>query len=1153
MGHPLSKTASAVIKSGGSAQNHYAGTFHRLSLGYYGGHPNPTRASRTNTFNGKSPIVTENPVECELRHNPTPSESDDNNILQSPNGFAEYTATTFNRAMYGDFLVTDFNGGIKRVQFTDGSDDPQITSFFDGFGLSPLDLTIASDDSPFVGSVWVADFYTGQVYVYQPITSLEIFANATADDADGDGFPNNVELAAGTRPDSPASRPPDADGDGIADQADDDDDNDGIPDIEDIFALDPDNGTTTPLPLVYEWANGEPGTGLFGMGFTGMMTNGNTDYLEQFSPNNIIAGAAAGRLTVKNVGSSDPIYNPPTLENTFQLGINLTNQPATTFETRIVAPYFDGNIPGGMQQMGFYVGTGTPDNYVKLVVSANNGNGGIELLAKGEGSGISTMFPADLAATDAVDLLLIWDNNTQTFQAGTRTPDQQVIPLGDPFTPPAGLLDQITTNGVVAVGTLSTSVFEAPFSATWERLLVLPEAPTNIAENVPPLFAFEISDLPVNNENQQNANGNQQDIVELVEQVGACGWEPLSPSPVPGYMATSTVFDGKIYSIGGFIGNNVIPTDVVRIYDPQTDTWSLGNPAPVPITHAPQLVIDDKIWLLGGFQGGKWTNSDEVIVYDPQTDTWSSGPALPSPAAAGNATILNNQIHYIGGLLGGFDSADSDRHWVLSLDDIDAGWRNSMPFPSARNHLGIAAHDGLLYALGGSFGHGGTSTDLALAHVFNPQTNIWQQLPPLPIPTSHLEPSVFVEGDDILYFGGRTAIGSRTIRHEVWAFNTRTQTYRQMAPIPMARTGVSITRIGTTYYLFLGGQTYAQPSPYIWQLTTENGTYPEYDPACLSDVITAEDINPNLNTGDGPPAAILRVEPPFRENGHHSTYESGSFILENTSEGGQIMVRMTLDTRPALLPGIVFDENGIAGDLTGKNLTVDNDNGTSFIQHTTEHPFGLGYQSLTLNFLGFEPNQSFAFSIDLDPASIQGTTPPGPNDSGGIDGAEMIGSRVEVEYGDGTVQSGYLFRLDDTVQASIVYLGTDLPDVSAELITGNSPLQTDEAIQTVRIESEPDQPVRLIAAQVEAHTEGADPDAPLIGEYGANKLINMIEIRVTTDANGVALAELPLDATDGLYYIVATDGLYYIVAAAHDDDPNMTGPPSERLIVKRQP
>ncbi len=61
-------------------------------------------------------------------------------------------------------------------------------------------------------------------------------------DRDGDGFSNAQEIAVGTNPNDPASRPNDLDNDGIPDELDNDRDGDGVPNDADAF---PDDATET--------------------------------------------------------------------------------------------------------------------------------------------------------------------------------------------------------------------------------------------------------------------------------------------------------------------------------------------------------------------------------------------------------------------------------------------------------------------------------------------------------------------------------------------------------------------------------------------------------------------------------------------------------------------------------------------------------------------------------------------------------------------------------------------------------------------------------------------------------------------------------------------------------------------------------------------
>ena len=58
----------------------------------------------------------------------------------------------------------------------------------------------------------------------------------------------------------------------------------------------------------------------------------------------------------------------------------------------------------------------------------------------------------------------------------------------------------------------------------------------------------------------------------------------------------------------------------------------------------------------------------------------------------------------------------------------------------------------------------------------------------------------------------------------------------------------------------------------------------------------------------------------------------------------------------------------------------------------------------------FDPGEIFKFSADIDPTSIQGAPPPGPEDSGSVSGFELAGATATVQFDDGSSFSNKLAR-----------------------------------------------------------------------------------------------------------------------------------------------
>jgi hypothetical protein len=443
--------------------------------GYYGGHPNPTRGNKANTFGGQSPVEgAANPTECDFRPVGDPLDKSLANFGKSTNGLTEYTASTFGGELKGDLIAASFDNSIQRLDLNAAGTSAVKSTLINtaSGGTMPLDVTAVGDGGAFPGTVWFVDIADGGVYVLEPI---DISCDLSQPDADGDGYTDEDEGLNGTNACSPGDVPADFDGDHMSDRLDGDDDNDGRADPSDPFARDRLNGLGTSLPVNYVWENDAPSPGgLLNLGFTGLMTNGATDYLDQFDPLNMTTGGAAGVVSIDEVDPGDATGNQQ--KYGFQFGINARPAGrAFTAHTRIIAPFAGmsgAQGPGDFQSMGMFVGTGNQDDYVKVVTGHA---GGTAVLATTDG-GVQGRTPLAMPGPDFVDLYLRVDPVAGTvqpsFTSTTGGATSARMNVGNAvavpkawFTAPTGL----------AVGILSSSGGPAPpFSATWDFIEVVP-------------------------------------------------------------------------------------------------------------------------------------------------------------------------------------------------------------------------------------------------------------------------------------------------------------------------------------------------------------------------------------------------------------------------------------------------------------------------------------------------------------------------------------------------------------------------------------------------------------------------------------------------------------------------------------------------------
>jgi hypothetical protein len=142
-------------------------TLHYIrGAGYYGGHPNPTRANPANVFAGQSPVEVANTLECEVRVGLQSGAL--TTFPASTNGLVEYRSQAFGGAMAGDLLTASFDNRIYRLKLRPDGRLSRKEILFEDVGKVPLDVTAQGDGDVFPGTIWVGDFADGSITVFEP-------------------------------------------------------------------------------------------------------------------------------------------------------------------------------------------------------------------------------------------------------------------------------------------------------------------------------------------------------------------------------------------------------------------------------------------------------------------------------------------------------------------------------------------------------------------------------------------------------------------------------------------------------------------------------------------------------------------------------------------------------------------------------------------------------------------------------------------------------------------------------------------------------------------------------------------------------------------------------------------------------------------------
>ncbi|MEM7036377.1 MAG: hypothetical protein AAF570_05295, partial [Bacteroidota bacterium] len=162
--------------------------------------------------------------------------------------------------------------------------------------------------------------------------------------------------------------------------------------------------------------------------------------------------------------------------------------------------------------------------------------------------------------------------------------------------------------------------------------------------------------------------------------------------------ASATGLNGKIYLIGGykvFNDCNEFTSPRVDIYDPATDTWSLGDTIIVPTDdHVQVLYRDSLIICISGWSNN--TNTRRVQIYDTYLDQWSLSNDITGPGLFGHCGgISGDTILYFDGvrIAGTFVLSNSVRRGVIQNGD-----------PHTIQWTSLGLHPGAKVYRGGGFG-----------------------------------------------------------------------------------------------------------------------------------------------------------------------------------------------------------------------------------------------------------------------------------------------------------------------------------------------------------------------------------------------------------------------------------------------------------------
>lgn len=275
-------------------------------------------------------------------------------------------------------------------------------------------------------------------------------------------------------------------------------------------------------------------------------------------------------------------------------------------------------------------------------------------------------------------------------------------------------------------------------------------------------------------------------------------WRPSTPQAYGVAEAQGLAVGGKLYSFGGFDSTKrcCTPTSRAYVFEPSSESWSELAPLPPMngtrfggVSHAGIATDGRDIFIAGGYTSStsgraQIFGTQEVLRYDVSEDSYSRLPDLPTERAAGQLEYFGGKLYYFGGT-NKPRTADTGNLYILDLNGGATRWREGAPLPNPRNHLGSAVLGGKIYAIAGQHDHDGNLTTQNDVHAYDPKTNRWSEVAPLPAALSHIADATFVMGDRIVVVGGER--DHLKAVDTTFAYDPKADTWTSLTPLPLAR------------------------------------------------------------------------------------------------------------------------------------------------------------------------------------------------------------------------------------------------------------------------------------------------------------------------------------------------------------------------------
>ena len=217
------------------------------------------------------------------------------------------------------------------------------------------------------------------------------------------------------------------------------------------------------------------------------------------------------------------------------------------------------------------------------------------------------------------------------------------------------------------------------------------------------------------------------------------------------------------------------------------NTWTTGTAMPKAVTYGAAAVLKAHIYVIGGNDAPGHTAGgviSDVQIYDPVTETWSMGTPFPTPIEAASAAVVKGVLY----VFGGSTDASTATNAVWAFNAKKKTWTAMAPMPTARwgTEAVVQKTTNIVFLIGGDVNTSGNG-NVANVESYNPATNTWTTEAPMLVAKGQSAAGLI--GTKIVVADGFTNGGGTTGDTE--AYDPTTNTWTTVASNPAGNRGAA--------------------------------------------------------------------------------------------------------------------------------------------------------------------------------------------------------------------------------------------------------------------------------------------------------------------------------------------------------------------------